>query len=66
MKDKLLSEGNKVPRTEFEARQVAGSATYQQSKTVWGCVVLQGRFVYFVYSLVKTKGVCLFSFLVSE
>ena len=33
--NKLLSEEYKVPRTLFEARQVAGSATYKQSKTVW-------------------------------
>ena len=31
---KLVSEENKVPRTLLEARKVAGSATYKQSKTV--------------------------------
>ena len=29
-----LSSENKVPRAVFEARQVAGSATYKQSTTV--------------------------------
>ena len=28
--NKLYSEENKVPRSLFEARQVAGSATYKQ------------------------------------
>ena len=31
--NKLLSEENKVPGTLFEARRVAGSAKYKQSKT---------------------------------
>ena len=31
--NKLFSEENKVPRTQFEAWRVAGSATYKQSKT---------------------------------
>ena len=31
---KLFSEENKVPGTLFEAKKVAGSATYKQSKTV--------------------------------
>ena len=30
--NKLFSEENKVPRTLYEARKVAGSATYKQSK----------------------------------
>ena len=30
----------KVPRTLFEAREVAGSATYKQSKTVSTCIGL--------------------------
>ena len=30
--NKLFSEENKVPRILFEARKVAGSATYKQSK----------------------------------
>ena len=30
--NKLFSEENKVPRTLFEARKVAGSATRKQSK----------------------------------
>ena len=35
----LFSEKkNKFPRTLFEARKVAVSATYKQSKTVWNCV----------------------------
>ena len=34
------SEENKVPGTLFEARKVAGSAKYKQSKTVRICVVL--------------------------
>ena len=38
----------------FEARKVAGPAKYK--------IVLCGWFVYSVYSLVKTKRVCLFSF----
>ena len=32
--NKLLLEENKVPRTLFEARKVAGSATYKHSQTV--------------------------------
>ena len=32
--NKLFSEENKVPRTLCEARKVAGSAKYKQSKTV--------------------------------
>ena len=35
---KLFSEESKVQNTE--ARKVAGSAIYKQSKTVWNCVVL--------------------------
>ena len=38
--DKLFSEENKVLRTLSEAREMAGSAKYKQSKTVWNCVVL--------------------------
>ena len=38
--NKLLSEKNKVLRALFEARKVAGSATYKQSETVWNCVAL--------------------------
>ena len=30
----------KVPRTLLEARDVAGSATFKQSKTSWNCVVI--------------------------
>ena len=30
---------NKVPKTLCEASKVAGSATYKQRETVWGCVV---------------------------
>ena len=56
--NKLFSVGNKVPRTLFEARKVAGSATCKQSKTVLNCVVLWGHFVYVV---METKIVCLFS-----
>ena len=37
---KLLSEENKVPRMQYEARKVAGSTTYKQSNTVWNYVVL--------------------------
>ena len=44
--NKLFSEENKVPRTLFEARNVAGSATYKDQ---------------FVFSVMKTKTVCLFS-----
>ena len=32
---KLFTEENKVPRTLFEARKVAGSAIYEQSEIVW-------------------------------
>ena len=39
---------DQVPRTQFEARKVAGSATYKQSRA--------GRFV---YSVMKTKRGCL-------
>ena len=52
--NKLLEE-NKVPRTLFEARKVAGSATCKQSKTIWKCGVLQGQFVYSVYSVVNNR-----------
>ena len=38
--NQLFSEENKVPRTLFEAKKVAGSATYEQSKTVWNSVDL--------------------------
>ena len=38
--DKLFLEENKVPRKLFDARKVAGSATYKQSKTLWNCVIL--------------------------
>ena len=41
--NKLFSVENKFPRTLFETRKVAGSATYKQSKTVWNCVVLEGQ-----------------------
>ena len=33
--NKSVSEENMVPRALFEAREVTGSATYKQSKTVW-------------------------------
>ena len=36
---KLFSEENKVPRTLFEAKKVAGSTTYKQSQQ-YKCVVL--------------------------
>ena len=32
--NKLVSEEHKVPRTQFDARRVAGSANYKQSKAV--------------------------------
>ena len=38
--NKLFSEENNVLKTLFEAREVAGSGKYKQSKTVWNCVVL--------------------------
>ena len=44
-KNKLFSLDNKVPRTLFEARKLAGYATFKQSKTVWNCVILWGQFV---------------------
>ena len=53
----LLSEENKVPRTLFEGREVAGSATYKQGKTDGICAALQGQFV---YSVMKTKRVGVF------
>ena len=43
---------NKAPGKMFDSREVAGSATYKQSKTVRNCVVLQGQFV---YSIMKTR-----------
>ena len=46
--NKLFSEENKVPRTLFEARKLAESATYKQSKTAWNCVVLWVQFLYSV------------------
>ena len=52
--NKLFSEENKVPRTLFEGRKVAGSATYKQNKTVWSCVILWGQIV---HSILKTKSV---------
>ena len=36
----LNKHENKVPRTLFEARKVAGSAKYKQSETVRACVFL--------------------------
>ena len=45
--DKLFSEENKIHRSLFEAGNVAGSATYKQSKTVWNCVVLWAQFFFF-------------------
>ena len=33
--NKLFPEEDNVPTTLFDARKVAGSATYKQSKTVW-------------------------------
>ena len=44
--NKLFSEDDKVPRTLFVARKVAGSATYKQRETIWNYIVLQGQFVY--------------------
>ena len=38
--DKLCSEGNKIPRTPFEARKVAGSAKCKQSETGLGKIRL--------------------------
>ena len=38
--NKLSSGENKVPRTLFEARQAAGSATDKQIETAWHCVVV--------------------------
>ena len=38
--NKLFSEENKVPRTLFEARKEAGSATNKQIITVWNCAAL--------------------------
>ena len=38
--NKLFSEENKVPRMLFEAKLVAGSATYEQRETVWNFVAL--------------------------
>ena len=37
--NRLVSEENKVSRTLFEARKVAGSAKYKQCKWVWNCVI---------------------------
>ena len=30
---------NEVPRTLYEAREVAGSTKYKQSKTAWNCII---------------------------
>ena len=38
--NKLFLEENDFLRRQFEAREVAGSARYKQSKTVWKSVVL--------------------------
>ena len=35
----IIQKYNKVPKTQFEARKVAGSAKYKQSKTV--CLKLE-------------------------
>ena len=56
--NELLSEEKKVPRTLLEARKVAESATYEQSKTVPNCVVIYGQFVYSIYSLMEIYVVC--------
>ena len=52
-RNKLFSEEKKVPRSLLEARKLAGSATYEPSKTVRNFGVL------FVSSVMET--VCLFS-----
>ena len=38
--NKLVPEENEVPKTLFEARQVAGSATGKQWKAAWNRAVL--------------------------
>ena len=38
--NKLFSEEDKTSRAQSEAKKVAGSAKYKQSKTVWNFVVL--------------------------
>lgn len=54
--NKQFAEENKVPRILFDARNVAGSAIFKQSKKNVNCVVLEGQHV---YSVMKTKTVCL-------
>ena len=55
--NELFSEENEAPL--FEARKVAGSATYKQSKTVWNCFVVKAQYVYSVNPVVTTKRDCL-------
>ena len=44
--NKLFSEENKVPRTRFEARKVAGPATYKQSQKLWMVSLFENEGVY--------------------
>ena len=55
--NKLFTEKKKFPRTLFEARKVAGSATYKQIKTVWN-LSFKISFSYSVYYAMKTKRIC--------
>ena len=48
--NKLFLEENKVTRTLFVARKVAGTATYKQSKTVWHCTFNVTLFIQFIQS----------------
>ena len=53
LNNQAVVRGNKIHRTLFEAKKVAGSAAYKQGKTVWNCVVLSVRFVYSVYPVMN-------------
>ena len=47
--NKLFSQENKVPRTLCEAREVAGSAKYKQSKTSMKVCCSLGSVLFFVF-----------------
>ena len=47
---KLFSEENKLPRTLFDARKVAGSATYKQSSMKSCCSFTVSLYIKFTES----------------
>ena len=51
----MFSEENKVPRILFEARKMAGSAKYNQSKAVRNCVALLRSVCFICVFITKIK-----------